>query len=214
MSRSRVWYFALRYVRGYNFESTGDPLTDNEAQRDHASGTSGPQGDALLARRPFLKWISGLGATMMAAMVGLPVVRAFISPALATVQKDSWVKVADDVALIDTDIPVRVNFVEDRVDAWLEGRQLNGVWLYTENGKDFKAYNARCTHLGCAYVYDKESKNFACPCHKGQFDVKTGKVLAGPPPRPLDELKVDVRDGSVFVDYKDFRLGIADRIET
>ncbi len=62
--------------------------------------------------------------------------------------------------------------------------------------------------------YDKTKKIFACPCHHGEFDVKTGRVLAGPPPRPLDELKVEVRDDAVWVNYKDFRLGISDQIET
>jgi hypothetical protein len=39
------------------------------------------------------------------------------------------------------------------------------------------------------------------------FDIKTGAVLGGPPPRPLDELKVQVRDAAVYVQYRDFRLG-------
>jgi Rieske Fe-S protein len=26
---------------------------------------------------------------------------------------------------------------------------------------------------------------FACPCHEGFFDLRTGKNIAGPPPRPL-----------------------------
>ena len=189
-------------------------MSENKAPHEDAGVTSGLTDESPLGRRRFLRWVSSVGATLTAAMVGFPVLRAFFSPALSKGHTDSWVKGADDVALIDTDIPVRVNFVENKVDAWLEDRQLNGVWLYTENGKTFKAYNARCTHLGCAFVYDKEQKNFTCPCHHGQFDVKTGAVLAGPPPRPLDELKVEVRDGSVFVDYRDFRLGIADRIET
>jgi menaquinol-cytochrome c reductase iron-sulfur subunit len=189
-------------------------LSERKAPRDLAGATPEPIGESPVGRRRFLRWVSGAGATLTAAVVGFPVLRAFLSPALPTLRADSWVKVADDVALIDTDIPVRVNFVESKVDAWLEDRQLNGVWLYTEDGKNFKAYNARCTHLGCAFVYDKEQKNFACPCHHGQFVVKTGRVLAGPPPRPLDELRAEVRDGSVYVDYRDFRLGIADRIET
>jgi len=87
------------------------------------------------------------------------------------------------------------------------------ILLYTDDGDKFKAYNGRCTHLGCSYNYDHEKKTFLCPCHHGQFDPKTGAVLAGPPPRPLDELEVQVRDASVFVKYKDFRLGIPERIE-
>jgi Rieske Fe-S protein len=43
--------------------------------------------------------------------------------------------------------------------------------------------------------------------------VKTGRVLAGPPPRPLDELQVEIRDSAVFVKYRDFRLGIPEQIE-
>lgn len=169
--------------------------------------------DSRVGRRRFLQWVSGVGATLGAALVGFPVLRAFLSPALSSARPDRWVKVADDVALIDTDTPLRVSFVESRVDAWVEDRQLNSVWLYTKNGKTFKAYNAHCTHLGCAFGYDQGTKNFVCPCHHGQFDIKTGRVLAGPPPRPLDELKADVRDGAVWVNYKDFRLGIANQVE-
>jgi menaquinol-cytochrome c reductase iron-sulfur subunit len=189
-------------------------VPNHESQREHGEESSGPMSESPVGRRRFLQWASGIGATLSAFLVGVPVLRVFLSPALPTAPTDHWVKVADDVANIDTDIPIRVNFVETKVDAWLEDRQLNGVWLYTDDGKTFKAYNARCTHLGCAYLYDKEQKTFACPCHRGQYDVKTGRVLAGPPPRPLDELSVQVRDDAVWVDYKDFRLGVSEKIET
>jgi Rieske Fe-S protein len=38
-------------------------------------------------------------------------------------------------------------------------------------------------------------------------------VLAGPPPRGLDEMPLEVRDGAVYVQYKDFRLGIPEKME-
>lgn len=167
-----------------------------------------------VGRRGFLRWLSGIGAAVSAVVVGFPAVRAFVSPLLPTPRKDNWIKVADDTALIDVGVPVRVNFVQSSVDAWLESRTLNGVWLFTDDGRKFKAYNGHCTHLGCSYVYDQERKNFFCPCHRGQFDVKTGQVLAGPPPRQLDELELEVRDSAVFVKYRDFRLGISEQIET
>jgi Rieske Fe-S protein len=63
-------------------------------------------------------------------------------------------------------------------------------------------------------VHDPEKKQFFCPCHRGQFDPKTGAVLGGPPPRPLDELKVQIRESAVFVQYKNFRLGIPERVES
>jgi menaquinol-cytochrome c reductase iron-sulfur subunit len=140
-------------------------------------------------------------------------VRSIFPPISRRPKAGNWVKVADDTALLDIGVPIRVNFVQTVDDAWIESRNLNGVWLYTEDGEKFKAYNGHCTHLGCSYFYDRNKKNFFCPCHRGQFDVKTGEVLDGPPPRPLDELQVEVRDASVFVNYKDFRLGVPERIE-
>ena len=166
-----------------------------------------------IERRGFLHRISAIAAAISAVFVGVPVVRAFVSPSLPQPAKDSWIKVADDTALLDVGVPVRLNFVQTQQDAWIESRTLNGVWLYTEDGEKFKAYNGHCTHLGCSYVFDKDTTSFFCPCHRGQFDIKTGTVLSGPPPRPLDELDVQIRDSAVYVQYKDFRLGVANRVE-
>ena len=171
------------------------------------------EGAAALPRRGFLQRISALLAAVIAGVVGAPALRAFVSPVRAQPAADTWIKVADDTALLDIGTPVRLDFTQTQIDAWVETRALNSVWLYTEDGENFKAYNGRCTHLGCGYVYDKVRKTFVCPCHRGQFDVKTGAVLGGPPPRPLDELAVQVRDASVYVQYRDFRLGVAERIQ-
>jgi nitrite reductase/ring-hydroxylating ferredoxin subunit len=42
--------------------------------------------------------------------------------------------------------------------------------------------------------------------------VKTGAVLSGPPPRPLDTLPVKVENDSVFVMFETFRTGIKDKV--
>lgn len=172
-----------------------------------------PLHDSLLARRSFLQRVSAALGIVIAGLVGTPALRAFLSPARAVAAPDNWIKVADDTALLDIGTPIRLDFAQTTNDAWVETRALGSVWLYTEDGDTFKAYNGHCTHLGCGYVYDKERKTFVCPCHRGQFDVKTGAVLAGPPPRPLDELAVQVKDSAVYVKYRDFRLGVAERIE-
>lgn len=166
-----------------------------------------------VGRRRFLQIVSGIGATLSAVLVGFPVVRAFISPTLPLPPKDDWVKVADDTALLDVGVPIRLNFVVSEQDAWVESRMVKGVWLFSEDGEKFKAYSGRCTHLGCGYSWDNDAKNFYCPCHRGRFDVKTGAVLDGPPPRPLDELEVEIRESAVFVKYKEYRLGVPARIE-
>jgi Rieske Fe-S protein len=64
---------------------------------------------------------------------------------------------------------------------------------------EYYAYGQKCTHLSCPVYFEKEYGRFECPCHEGAFDVKTGKVLYGPPPRPLDRIEIERRaDGEVW----------------
>ena len=45
-----------------------------------------------------------------------------------------------------------------------------------------------------------DETDFHCPCHDGVFDVE-GKVVSGPPPRPLDEYENKVEDGNLFIHF-------------
>jgi Rieske Fe-S protein len=55
------------------------------------------------------------------------------------------------------------------------------------------AYSQRCTHLSCAVVYAPESRRLLCPCHHGFFAIEDGRVLQGPPPRPLPRVRLEQR---------------------
>jgi Rieske Fe-S protein len=57
----------------------------------------------------------------------------------------------------------------------------------------FAAYGQKCTHLGCPVVYRPAKSRLYCPCHEGYFDAADGKVLAGPPPRPLPRITLERR---------------------
>jgi len=65
---------------------------------------------------------------------------------------------------------------------------------------DWRVYEQKCTHLSCAVIYDHEHQMIECPCHHGFFDAKDGKVLQGPPPRPLPQLGVVIKDNKIFVE--------------
>jgi Rieske Fe-S protein len=41
---------------------------------------------------------------------------------------------------------------------------------------------------------------FVCPCHGGVYDARTGKVLQGPPPAPLQRIPVREVSGQLRVD--------------
>ena len=152
-----------------------------------------------------------MGSAITGALVGWPALRAFLSPAFRPAPDAHWIKIGE-VDQLEAGVATRFDFPETVSDAWVESRVLRGVWVYTEDGEHFTVYNGRCTHLGCGYAFDKTRAVFHCPCHHGIFDVKTGRVLDGPPPRPLDTLETKVEKGILFVAYRNFRGGIPDKI--
>ncbi len=64
---------------------------------------------------------------------------------------------------------------------------------------EFAAYSQSCTHLMCPVNYQHEQRQFHCPCHEGFFSAEDGRVLAGPPPRPLPRYPVEIRDGEIWI---------------
>ena len=56
-------------------------------------------------------------------------------------------------------------------------------------------------------------KQFFCPCHQSAFDLD-GKPKNETPPRMLDDLVAEVKDGVVFVEYKNYRTGTPEKVAT
>jgi cytochrome b6-f complex iron-sulfur subunit len=70
------------------------------------------------------------------------------------------------------------------------------VLVHLDSG-DFVAYSAVCTHQSCTVAY--QDGQLACPCHGSVYDPANGaEVVAGPAPRPLPDIPVEVRGGEVF----------------
>ncbi len=65
-------------------------------------------------------------------------------------------------------------------------------------GKGYIALSKVCTHLGCLVEFDKEKARLICPCHAGEFSLD-GKVLSGPPPKPLAEFPLRVEGESILI---------------
>jgi menaquinol-cytochrome c reductase iron-sulfur subunit len=70
--------------------------------------------------------------------------------------------------------------------------------LPEEGSNDFIAVSTRCAHAGCPVRFVEAAGNFICPCHGGVYDFQ-GKVIGGPPVRPLDRFQTRVLDGQVQV---------------
>ncbi len=82
----------------------------------------------------------------------------------------------------------------DAVGMDLSGQKI--LVLRTEEG--VVAFSRRCTDLGCLVSWSREREQFLCPCHQGIYD-KTGKNIAGPPPRPLDRFNIVKRGEQLYV---------------
>lgn len=172
--------------------------------------TVNPGTAATPGRRAFLRWATAVGGFFSAMLAGVPAARAFLSPTFRHQREEKWIRLGE-VDTFELDVPLKVDFVDTAADAWVELRRLRNVWVHTEDGETFTVYNGRCTHLGCNYSLDSETNVFRCPCHTGYFDIKTGAVLGGPPPRGLDQLNVKVEDGILYAQYQDFRLGVPEK---
>ena len=61
-----------------------------------------------------------------------------------------------------------------------------------------RVFVATCTHLNCTVCYQPAENRIYCACHEGYYDVD-GRVLAGPPPRPLQEFFQKVVHGRLII---------------
>lgn len=161
-----------------------------------------------ISRRRFLDYsIRGIGAFITAA-VALPVVGYVVSPVFAR-KEAQWIEIGS-VNDFKPGEPKSVEFTLFRKDGWVEVSEKKTVWVVRQSENQFAVFNPRCTHLGCAYSWDAPKKQFLCPCHSGIFDI-TGKVIGGPPPRPLDTLENKVEGGRLACIFKDFLLGTVEK---
>ena len=66
--------------------------------------------------------------------------------------------------------------------------------------EQYVAYMQACTHLSCPVTFSAKHGRIECPCHHGVFEVETGAVMSGPPPRPLPKIRLAVEDGRLFAE--------------
>ena len=140
-----------------------------------------PGGKKITRRQFFLySWV----ATSFALLgEGLGILFAFLRPREEAESSDGWLTIGKV-----EDFPVG--------SVTLFGREK--LYLVRLEGGFLAQYRV-CPHLGCIASWEKEYDRFWCPCHAGVFS-RTGEVMAGPPPRPLDLFPVEVVEGEIRVD--------------
>jgi len=136
------------------------------------------------SRRKFLDILLGSSAFATLAAILYPVLKFMVPPEIVEAQQNSvTVGKSGEIAANSGKI--------------FKFGSKPGIIIKTQAG-DLKAFSASCTHLDCIVQYDPNSKLIVCACHNGKYDL-TGKNIAGPPPRPLEEFTVNLKGDEITV---------------
>jgi menaquinol-cytochrome c reductase iron-sulfur subunit len=155
------------------------------------------------------KWLTSLGKGV-AALASLGVIFGALGFTFPSLRK--WVRLPRFgsthrvLAAIETFPPgewkmVAIPFASDETP---DVRKQRKVWVLriADGPETFRVLSAACPHQGCAVNWKADRKLFVCPCHGGTFEAD-GTRKSGPPPRSLDVLSYQIKDGQLVVDAGD-----------
>ena len=156
-----------------------------------------------VTRRRLMEGGAQLAGGVAVAMIALPGLGFALGPLFEDTTPTRWQDVGPEDDFNDqTYVPKVINIVPQVGDAGkttIYVRTFNPERDKVVEGEDSQPYVAistRCAHLGCPVRYIQASKKFVCPCHGGVYDFE-GRVVGGPPVRPLDRFYTRVREGRV-----------------
>lgn len=139
-----------------------------------------------ISRREFIKGATAVIGGLITAVIGIPTVAYLIDPALRASAKEGWIPIGKLEDMV-VGKPTPFSFTRVQVNGWERTSTSHGGFVLrkSEDPKDLLILNGRCTHLACTVNWSEGDQVYLCPCHDGKFSQE-GRVLAGPPPRPLD----------------------------
>jgi len=154
------------------------------------------------SRRDFVKAVTAVVGTLITAAIGLPAIGYLIDPALKSKKEDAWIPLGN-FKNFEIGKPILVSFNRRQVNGWEQTVSSYGVFVLRKSETDTLVLSNKCTHLGCQVNWKADKNEYVCPCHDAQFSIE-GKVLGGPPPRPLntysgDQLKVE--NGMLYLHF-------------
>jgi cytochrome b6-f complex iron-sulfur subunit len=141
--------------------------------------------NSITSRRHFIDLL--LGATVLGwiASVAYPIIR-YLKPLPQTGATGPTRLTRDEAAKLEQNKFVIVPVSGQRV-----------IVIQAEDQLD--ALSAKCTHEGCTVTFVPGQSIIWCPCHDGRFAL-SGRVLSGPPPKPLARYAVQRQpDGGIVV---------------
>lgn len=156
------------------------------------------EGESMNRRKALTVAGQAVGGVAGAAIV-LPAVGFALAPILKT-PKEVWQPVGPKAEFPpNTYKPVIITLVDGIGEAGKSTAYVRqGSADLSEDPSSYVALSTRCAHLGCPVRFVEAAGNFICPCHGGVYDFE-GKVIGGPPVRPLDRFQTRVQNGLVEI---------------
>jgi Rieske Fe-S protein len=149
----------------------------------------------LPSRRRFITIVLSAVSGAIAAILGIPLAGFFSLPALRK-REFVWAEAGP----IDQFKVGEIRFVllkPLKQPVWPEEAPQMGTFISRKSDGSFEVFHTHCTHVGCPINWNPSAQRFFSPCHGGVFD-RDGRVLAGPPPRPLDRHEWRVEKGVLY----------------
>ncbi len=149
-----------------------------------------------IGRRDFFGAIVKTLGALVGTMLAVPLGGYVLSPVLRRETDGSWISLgnADKFA---ADRPTRVEYSYEKQDGWLKTKVSRYAFV-VQRPERVIAFSPICTHLGCSVAWNEEKKQFNCPCHGGVYNT-SGKVVSGPPPKPLTQFETKVEEGKLYI---------------
>jgi len=151
-----------------------------------------------VGRRQFLSTATYAIGGLISAVFAVPAVVYLLGPALRRQREEVWIPLGS-ASKVELGTPTLFRATVEQQTGWIVNQQEVGVYVLTENGREYVSMSNICTHLGCRIRWIEAETQFFCPCHNGVFS-KEGDVISGPPPRPLDRYPTKVEGGTVFLE--------------
>lgn len=177
----------------------------SEATSDDGSGATPSE-----TRRTVFGRMIAFAAGVIGLGLAIPLARYVASPAFNR-RELSWVEVGSTDNL-QVGEPLEMEYTGAVKDGWRTVTEKRAVWAVKQPAGGVVVFSPICPHLGCGFRWDAADNAFKCPCHGSVYDV-SGKVLAGPAPRPLDVLPSKDDQGKLSVIYKEFKSGLDHPVE-
>ena len=174
-----------------------EPAQNSEALHSSAAG-----------RRSFLGVLLGMGSACVGALLSVPLVRFAIFPLIRETTDTKWAPLGalNDFSSL-TDPAMRTVQIE-QLDGWRRAISERAVYITKDPQGQVQVLSSVCPHLGCTVPWNREKKQFACPCHNAIFSLD-GARIAGPALRGMDTLESKVEEGQLQVRFQYFRQLVA-----